>query len=215
MTAIGSDGTGNPRLRRLGQGILIVSGLSVVLSVFMLGARVGPAVVALFTSPTYALPMDTTLTLGPGTWIVFEEVGNEVARRPVVTTQTRSPSVGPQDISVTGASFASMPVAPLSFSASLNRNGTLYTGVAQFDVPASGQYEVSVTGDNSNVVITPNLGSLIAQAVGWIFALIFSVIGLGAGVLLWVFNRRPAHGPASRQLGVLTRRDPPPPQRSP
>ncbi|MBP6997181.1 MAG: hypothetical protein KBB39_13665 [Phycicoccus sp.] len=192
MTAIGSDRTGSPRLRRLGQGIFIVSGLSVLLSVFMLGARMGPAVVGLFTSPTYALPVDTTLTLGPGTWIVFEEVGNEVVRRSVVTTNTRTPSVGPEDISVRRGSSETLPVAPLNFSASLNRNGTVYTGVARFDVPASGQYEVSVTGDNSNVVITPNLGSLVARTVAWIFVLIFSVLGLGAGVLLWVRNRRQA-----------------------
>ena len=59
-------------LRRVGLAVLGVSVVVLVLTTVMLIVRIAPTLSSALFTDSYSLPMDTTMTLESGSWVVFE-----------------------------------------------------------------------------------------------------------------------------------------------
>src|SRR5476649_1142542 len=63
--------------RRVGLGVLVASGLVLIVGVVMLGVRIAPTFGNAILSSSHELPMDATISLDAGSWVVFEQTGVE------------------------------------------------------------------------------------------------------------------------------------------
>jgi hypothetical protein len=178
------------RMRRIGLGVLGVSLVALVLAVVMLAVRLAPTFSSALLTDSHSVPMDATMTLDAGSWVVFEQTGVQRRSGPVTTTENRGVSLTPEQVTITGPAGEVVPTASIGSNQTLNRNGALYTGALGFTVGTAGSYRVVVTGDAGGVVVSQDLGSAFASSAWWFLLAFLSVVGCVAGLVLVVVGRR-------------------------
>jgi hypothetical protein len=139
------------------------------------------------TSPARATPVDEALHLDQGTYVVFE----------------LQPGVTPADVTIVGPDGNRIGASDLGNSSeTMTRQNSTYTGAVEFDVPAPGDYQVTVTPDQPDtVVIAPSLGSGFIRAWRWLAALGAGIGGLTLGVIFLIVGgvkRRRSRRPVAR-----------------
>jgi flagellar basal body-associated protein FliL len=167
----------------------IITGL-VLLVVGIVVAVVG--IVALVSSAsnlvtefgdTYDTPNTITRSLTAGTTYLVYEQTTGTTSRPGPT------SVTPSDVTVTGPDGASVPVrAPgTQFSQSFDGGpGEHYVGVAQFDPPTTGTYDIAVATEGATVTVAPSF-TAIGKALSWIALIVLgALLGLAGLITLIV-----------------------------
>jgi hypothetical protein len=160
--------------------MLVVAGVMIALTV-------GPGFAQSMTSAPSALPMDTTISLKAGSWMVYEQTGASQQTGPITTTQNRSPQLSPDQVIVTDSTGASVATYETGGVQTITRDGEIYTGVAAFDTPTSGVFRVQVSSDAGGwVVVAPNIEGLFVAAGMWFVMLVvgLSVVGVGLGLAL-------------------------------
>lgn len=159
---------------RTAWALLGAGAVCLVAAVFLLVHSIGSAFGDAFFSEPCATPCSMTLDLSEGTYVVFERVGVSKHVGPVTSSRWEAASISPSDVVVTARGGSVLAMSQPGVSQTIDRNGTTYGGVASFDVPAAGSYEVSVEApDPTRVVIAPSLGETFVKALP----------GLGIGLL--------------------------------
>lgn len=185
-----SRAKGAKRAFRAGVVVIVASVAALLLAVLMLSVRAGPAFSQMMGAAGYRLPMDTTVTLDAGTWVVFERTGSHDEFGPLTRTTNRLRRLTPDQVSVTDAAGRQLPTSRPTTRQTLNRNGTLYTGAVTFDAPTDGRYHVTVSGSRGQVLIARDLAGLFVSSAGWLFLVLGAIVGGVAGIALVVAGRR-------------------------
>lgn len=133
------------------------------------------------TSTEYSTPVDRSLKLGEGKYVVFE--------RDVVT-------IRPDQVHVIAPDGSTVTTHEVGSSQKIDRNGRTYLGAVSFHTPKSGHYRIHVDADQATqVLISRDLGSLILAVLGWILGAGLGFFILAAGVALLIVSavrrRRP------------------------
>jgi hypothetical protein len=131
--------------------------------------------------PTMTTPGAARLLLEPGTYVLFEH--------PVGTGQCYGSQCfvfGPNEVRVTSASGATVPVVADVTTDRITRSDFSYPGFVEFHVPRKASYLVQVTSPRrANVVIDPSPGQEVHAFAGWIALGVGGlVLALGAAVCL-------------------------------
>lgn len=166
------------RRRRAGIVLLVLALGGLVLGLGSAWARMGGAVDATILGRARALPVDTTMTLEAGPWVVLE--GSR-------TTDGDPGRLTPDRVAVVAADGRALRPRVPGTTQTVTRDGEVYTGAVAFEVPATGRYRVNVEGEGRSVIIGPDLMSSFLAAVGWMLLAGFSFVG---GLVLVVLGRR-------------------------
>ena len=144
------------------------------------GRNAGGPFVESITAPEQTAPLDQPMQLRATRYTVFELVGRTSQDGPVRRTQRVAPVITPAAVTVLDAGRRPLPVdGPGAVTETLTRGDRIFQGVARFEVPAAGTYQVVVASPGT-IVVGPTLGSGFAAAASWL------VIGGVGGLLLLV-----------------------------
>ena len=178
------------RTRRLGLGVVLTSVAVLVLAAVMLGIRTVPAFTQATLQDGYRLPMDATMTLDAGTWVVFERTGRLEQRGPITVTTNRRTRLTPERVSVTDPAGEPVPTSRLTSTQTIDRNGVVYTGAVAFDAARDGQYRLTVSGTRGHVLVARDIFGMFASSVVWLLLIAVALVGCITGVALIVTGRR-------------------------
>jgi hypothetical protein len=173
--------------------LLIAAGLVLfAVSATIGGIRVGPALTHGLTGPSYQTPMDRTLSLSRGTWVVFERSGAQYGGGGFTVTNETGVTLGPGDVEVTGPDGRPIPTSTPSNNETINRNGTIYLGAVSFTVSRAGRYRVEIPQTDDDVILSRDLGSLLGSVLVLILTAIGGLLMAGGGTLTLIVgaNRR-------------------------
>src|SRR6516165_9562945 len=120
--------------------LLIIGTILAVPSAVVIGVR---AVRALST-PSMATPGVTTRHLTAGTWLIFERTGTKTGLGGFTITHGSAPTIGPEDVMVTGPDGITPPVSPVAVDETITEGPRIYTAMEEFTVPTTGIYTVRV-----------------------------------------------------------------------
>ncbi len=141
----------------------------------------GGGLIQAFTTPIRVTPVDVTVDLDDGTYVVYEATARSRSAGAVTTTTFRGVTITPEDVSVVGASGEQLPTETTRFDETIDRGNVTYAGAVRFDVDQPGPYRVQIAGSGQQVIIAPSLVGSVGSAVAWL-----SLIGVG--VLLVVIG---------------------------
>jgi hypothetical protein len=178
------------RTRRVGLGVLLTSVVVLVSAAVMLGIRVVPAFTQATLQDGYRLPMDATLTLDSGTWVVFERTGRYEQRGPITVTTNKRTRLTPQRVSVTDAAGEPVPTSQATSTQTIDRDGSVYTGAVAFEVARDGQYHLTVSGNRGHVLVARDIFGVFASSLVWLLLIVVALVGCITGVALIVTGRR-------------------------
>jgi hypothetical protein len=167
-------------VKTVGWALAAVSGTTLVVCVALIVVRVGPPLAQGLTAPTYSTPMDRSVTLSRGDWVVFQHTGTQSGAGGVTFTQQVSVTISPGDVEVTDPDGHELNLSTESTSETINRNGAIYTAAVSFDAPRGGQYRVRIAQGGDQVLLSRDLGDLFGSVIGYFVA------GGGAVYLLMV-----------------------------
>jgi Protein of unknown function (DUF2510) len=164
--------------RRRGRWPLLIGALitaaSVVLGVtatVIVVRTAGRPLAETFTNPVRTTPVALRMTLSEGTWTVYEKTGTQRTDGPPVADPAGGPWLGPESVDVVAADGSRLETDS-DTGQTVTRGRTVFTGVARFEVPVDGVYEVRVSSADAetdvDVIIAPALGSGIRDVVGWL-----------------------------------------------
>lgn len=179
---------------RTGWGLIAAGLVCGVAGVLLLVGSVGSAFTDMFFSDTCLTPCSLRLNLNEGKYLVFEQVGSSDQVGPVTSTRTDAASITPADVTVTAPTGERLEVTQPGSNQTIDRNGTMYGGVASFNVPKTGTYELSVNVPGpTQIFVAPDLGRTMLKALpGFATAVVASIALLvGLVVLLTARGRRP------------------------
>lgn len=189
-----------PKARRplvwWGLGLLIVGVLLGVVGGALFIGSAGTDVIRAFTAPIRDTPLDVTIDLDEGTYVIYEQTGAGRGNGPFPNNQDRSVTVAPDTVSVLSASGESLPVETTTFDETIDRNNSTFTGAVRFTVEDSGVHRVLVDGVGQQVIVAPSIASSFGNALAWLgvvaLGALLAVIGLVLLIVGLVRGRRPA-----------------------
>lgn len=149
----------------------------------------GADVVRAFTAPIRDTPLDVTIDLDDGTYVIYEQTAGRV-------------TIEPDAVSVLSPSGDSLPVETTTFDETIDRNGSTFTGAVRFTVQESGVHQVFVDGVGQQVIVAPSIASSFGNALAWLgvaaLGALLAVIGIVLLILGLVRGRStPTTVPAS------------------
>ncbi len=154
------------------------------------GVRIGPALLQALTGPSHATPLDRTMTLTRGEWVVFELTGSQTSGGPVTVTNVSGVTLTPGDVVVTDPTGRPVATSVPSTNQTINRNGTIYSGAVAFDVTHPGKYRIRIAQAGDEVLIGRDIGSLLGSVLGFIVTGGSAGLGIVAGVVVLVVSAR-------------------------
>ncbi len=163
-----------PKLK--GKGALVTGTVLLLVGILMgVGGIIGvvssaSSLVSAFGSPE-TTPTTITRTLDGGTTFVIYELATSGSG---TSSDPFDYSVALEDITVTGPGGAVDVDDPGLTSDTYTSNGDSFVGVAEFDVPTTGSYEVVITTEGATVVLAPAF-SAFGKSLAWL-----ALVGLGA-----------------------------------
>jgi hypothetical protein len=204
-----------PKARRplvwWGLGLLIVGVLLGVVGGALFVGSAGADVIRTFTAPIRDTPLDVTIDLDEGTYVVYEQTGAGRGNGPFPSNQAGSVTIAPDTVSVLNQSGESLPVETTTFDETIDRNNSTFTGAVRFTVEESGVHRVLVDGVGQQVIVAPSIASSFGNAIAWLgivaLGALLAVIGLVLLIVGLVRGRRPAVTPVS--TGAPVSLDPP------
>jgi hypothetical protein len=171
----------------------------------VVAAKVGSPVAQSLSSPAYATPLDTVLTLQRSDYALYELTGHTSGGGGITFTQRRAASLAPADVQVIGPDgIALSPRGPGSGTETLTRGQDIFTVAVYFTVPRQGSYHVLVnSGQVLHVVISRSMASGLQGVKGKVGALLGGVLILVVGAMVLVValigrHRRRAAGAGPR-----------------
>ena len=189
--------TSKPRRLPLGVAPLLVGCGMLLVAGVMIALAVVPAFASSMTSTSYALPMDTTISLRAGSWMVYEQTGTSQQQGQTTITENRSARLSLEQVMVTDSTGASVATYETTAVQRITRDGEVYTGIAAFDIATSGSVRVQVSGDaGGRVVIAPNIEGVFIAAWMWFVMLVGGLIVVGIGLGLTLSGRARQRDPS-------------------
>lgn len=193
-----------PVRRRVGLGVLVASGAVLVLGVAMLGLRTAPIFGTVVFATSHTVPMDGTLSLDEGSWVIFERTGTQRGGGPVTVTTNGPVTLTADEVMVTGPTGRPVPTGGMTGNQTINRNGAIYTGAVHFRAATKGHYRIVISGRSGPVIISQDIGSVFSSAAPWFLLTVMALLGGLGGVALMFFGQRPKSASlAVRQPGHL------------
>jgi hypothetical protein len=193
--------------------IILLAGAATIV-----GCAIGGSVqlVGVISSATpQPIPGRFHVSLGSGTWEIYELTGTRsgvsAGGVSVNVTHFQAPSVTASMVTITGADGAQVPVqtqsgdyqagsARISTTQTLQKGSDIYTGIATFQVPAAGNYLVSVVNSGAGAIVVSrpvlsDFAALLPWLGGGLLGAVCLLIGL-IGVI--VAHRRSPARPTRR-----------------
>lgn len=155
---------GRKRLPVIAIAITIV-GLIATVAGIVLGF--GPIVRTIATPTTLSTPGDVTLTLSPGTYLVYERTGTSNSAG-TAFTDDGAVALSPETVRVTSSDGEALLLRFPGFNQTFTRGTAVFTAGAEFTVETKGRYRVAVTSDVGEALISRSLGSTFSQAWPWV-----------------------------------------------
>jgi hypothetical protein len=154
---------------------------------------------ALRPSVTRQVPGRFDLSLSAGPWAVYQLTGDThvtyVGGVSVNVTHQGAPTVDSSMMAVTAPGGHQLPVHSWSLNSveTLQEGSKLFTAVASFGVPTSGDYVVSVHSPSpAYVVVARPLSSVVVAALPWLGGVLAGGICSVVGLLMYLKHRSPA-----------------------
>ena len=199
-----TEASTQPKARRplvwWGLGLLIVGVLLGVVGGTMFVGSAGADVIRAFTAPIRDTPLDATIDLDEGTYVIYEQTGMGRGNSPFPGGGGRGVTISPDAVTVLSPSGESLPVESTSFDETIDRNSSTFTGAVRFTVEDSGVHRVSVEGFGQQVIVAPSIVSSFGNALAWLAVValgaLLAVIGLVLLIVGLVRGRRPAVTPS-------------------
>lgn len=165
-------------LKRTGLILMIVGALVGVASVIAIVAGIGRSVIDGFTGPVYTAPASTQVLLKHRKYLLLEQVGS--GRSGGLNTAGGSTAITAQDLRVAGPDGSDLPTAQTGSNYTISRDNDVFASAVSFDVPAAGNYQVTVAGPaSSRFILAPDVASSVRSVAGW-----FAGAGLGAAAFV-------------------------------
>ena len=124
--------------------------------------------VRMLDGPTATTPGSFTWSLGQGTWLISERTGSSSSAGPVSFTKDNAPTLSPGEIAVKGPGGEGLAVSAVE-GETVTEGSTIYTGVAEFSAHIKGDYSVTFsTPDRDVVLLTPSLGQMALNELGFV-----------------------------------------------
>jgi hypothetical protein len=177
-------------LRRVGMAVLGASVVVVVLTTVMLIVRAAPTLSSGLLTDSYSVPMDATMTLEAGSWVVFELTGFERGAGPATSPQNHAISLTPDQVDVTGPTGNAVPTSAIRSNQTIKLDGTIYTGAITFTAQTTGPYRVVVSGDAQGMVVSHDLGGTSSAGAVWFLLGALGAVGCIAGMAVRMVGRR-------------------------
>ena len=164
--------------------VSVVSLAALVLGVAMVDVRVGPAVKLGLVGHTYTLPMDEAIHLQKGRWIILERTGTQRRSGPLTVTENDDAVFERVRARVSDHSGKELDWAFPDPTQTINRNGSIYTGVVSFDAPASGRYNIALESSSSTAILSPDIGSALGASAPWLVVAGLGALGCLVGIIM-------------------------------
>ena len=134
----------------------------------------GANVIETFTTPVRSTPVDVTLDLDEGTYVVYEATSRGRGDG-FNSTSSQDVTITPEDVLVVDAEGDPVVVEALSFDETIDRDNLSFTGAVRFTVDQAGPHQVQVEGAGQQVIVAPGIFGSFGRVVAWL-----GLIGLGA-----------------------------------
>lgn len=173
---------------------LIVLGVGIALGI---GGGIGTGVAfakSVLYAPAVDLPASLHRHLHTGTYVIYQRTGTTHHNGPFSSFNNAAPpTLTPGDVTVT--SSAGIP-ADIRYTGAINetltRGSAIYTGVVEFHVPATDDYDIEIEnaqgGGIPQVVVARSLGDALRSAVGWLVMLGIGVLIAATGLVLVIIG---------------------------
>ena len=199
-----TDASTQPKARRplvwWGLGLLIVGALLGVVGGAMFVGSAGADVIRAFTAPVRDTPLDATIDLDEGTYVIYEQTSMGRGNGLFPGGGGRGVTISPDAVTVLSPSGESLPVETTSLDETIDRNDSTFSGAVRFTVDDPGVHRVSVEGLGQQVIVAPSIASSFGNALAWLAGValgaLLAVIGLVLLIVGLVRGRRPAVAPA-------------------
>jgi hypothetical protein len=178
---------------RIGLSLVGVGLVGGILAALLLVSALSSPFKAVFLSDPCSTPCSEVLRLDQGNYVVFEQIGTSNRYGPATSSTQVPATITSEDVSVTSSAGQELKIAELASTQTIDRNGTIYGGVASFHVPAEGRYRVDVDASApTRIVVAPGLIQSFARALpGLGVAILSALVGcLGLLVILLAWLRR-------------------------
>jgi hypothetical protein len=146
----------------------------------------GSSVIETFTTPVRVTPLDVTLDLDEGTYVIYEATAQGRNTGSSTAGLDRGATISADDVTVLDSSGAPVIVEDPRFDETIDRDNLTFTGVVRFTVDDAGPHRIQVEGSGQQVLVAPSLVGSFGEAVAWL-----GLIGLGVllaivGVVLFI-----------------------------
>ena len=168
---------------------MVVGVVLVVAGAALFVRSAGASVIETFTAPIRVTPVDVTLDLDEGTYVIYEATARGQGLGPPPGSGV---TISPSDVTVLDSSGAQVTVGDPRFDETIDRDNLTFTGAARFTVDDSGPHRLQVAGSGQQILVAPSLIGSFGQAVAWagmiglglfvgLFGLVLLIIGLIRG----------------------------------
>jgi hypothetical protein len=207
----------------IGVAVMVLSVVGGVAAVIKAGQRVGNAVHDLTSGPAYATPMDETVSLKGGGYVIYtESLGlSGAGASPSFSSGLSDLSVS--DVTVTDSSGGRLAVTNRGQLQTVSRGSATFYGGIGFRTPGPGRYRIEISrSTGGHVLVVQDFGVTARRAVGWVIVALCCIplFFVGLAVTIVGFTRRtqaqPARGAGPVQgIGVQGAWQQPPGQAAP
>jgi len=168
----------------------IVLGIGIALAITG-GVMTGVTFVrSVLNSPAVALPAHLHRHLDAGTYQVYQRTGERSGGNGFTFSRFQPATLQPGDVTVVGVSGLPVATTPASGSHSetVTTGNAVYTGVVQFHIAVSGDYDIDVRDDGGipEAVVTRTIGSAFGAAKAWLVLLAGGVLTAAVGLMLLI-----------------------------
>ena len=146
--------------------VVTIAGLLIAAAGIML--TFAPFIRTIATPTTLSTPGEVTLTLSPGTYLVYERTGTDASAGRGTFTRSKPATLTPEAVTVTSSSGEVLPDRFPGFTQTFTRGSAVFTAGAEFEVETEDRYRVQVAGDIGEALISRSLGSTFSQAWPWV-----------------------------------------------
>jgi hypothetical protein len=183
---------------RVAIGVLVVGLVLAVPASAVLVSRVAGSL----TSRSVATPTAFRRHLTTGTWVVFERTGTRTGFGGVTVTNDHSPELQPADVTVMAPDGGAVAVGFVGDNETITRGSAIYSGVLEFRATSSGDYVVTVTRPQLQVIVARSLRDQLRGFLGFFAAAVLGGLLTLTGLILVIVGAvrrgrvpsRPANG---------------------
>lgn len=171
-----------------GAGLMVLGVLLGVAGGALFVRSAGASLIETFTTPVRVTPVDVTLELDEGTYVIYEATSQGHSAGPITTTEGGGVTIAPDDVTVLNGAGEELTIEGQRYDETVDRGDVTFTGAARFTVDDAGPHRIQVDGAGQQVLVAPGLVGSFGRAVAWM-----GIIGVGAllgivGLLLLIIG---------------------------